>query len=364
MGVDRWARLYYNPKFIEKTPVDELSGCLVHESLHLIRNHPERMERMAGEDWQPSTAMISNIASDLEENPDILNDGLALPNFAVLPKHYELPEDLLAEEYYNLLINNKSPKLKVVHVDCGSCADGRQRKYEHGEPKEGGPIGIGEIERKLIQRKVADDVEAHASKNPGSVPGWLRRWSDGVRNPKVPWQQVLQAAVRHAYEQVRGNADYSYSRMSRRQHAVPEAVLPGMYRPQPRVALLVDTSGSMTAEMLSQGLGEVKGVLSALGSTTSVEVLCVDAEVQNRQKVFDARQVKLVGGGGTILERGIEELNSRRPRPQLLILYSDCWCSWGCEPKGMQTIVVRTDPNGSTPPFGRLIDISVKEHIT
>jgi predicted metal-dependent peptidase len=90
----------------------------------------------------------------------------------------------------------------------------------------------------------------------------------------------------------------------------------------PNVAVILDTSGSMDDKNVSQALAELKGVLKAIGAT-SVTVLVVDAAVHTVQRVFDPRQVKLVGGGGTDMRVGIDAALKLRPRPHVIIVLTD-----------------------------------------
>jgi hypothetical protein len=131
----------------------------------------------------------------------------------------------------------------------------------------------------------------------GSGTSWIR-W--------CPWQQVLHAAVRRGVGWGQGQVDYTYSKISRRQHAVGKAIVPALRRPVPAVAVVIDTSGSIDDGLLAQALGEVKAVLASLAvPDSSVTVLAVDAAVHAVQPVRDVREVRLAGGGGTDMGAGI-----------------------------------------------------------
>src|SRR5208282_5203686 len=59
-------------------------------------------------------------------------------------------------------------------------------------------------------------------------------------------------------------------------------------------------------DLLAMVLAEVEGLLRALGLARQVRVLACDTAVAPAQRVTSARQVQLVGGGGTDMGRGIE----------------------------------------------------------
>ena len=84
--------------------------------------------------------------------------------------------------------------------------------------------------------------------------------------------------------------------------------MPSLRQPLPKVAMVIDTSGSMSDTMLSQCLAEVGGVLAGLGvARHQLRIVCCDAEAYQAQKVLAAREVKLLGGGGTDMGVGLKE---------------------------------------------------------
>lgn len=112
LGVDKHWRLYYDPEVVDRWTVAEISAVLYHEVYHLIRDHAHRSENMRAS-LDSATAVIWNLAADMEENDDLREEGIQLPQFknadgspmggCVYPDTYELPKHLLAEEYYSLL---------------------------------------------------------------------------------------------------------------------------------------------------------------------------------------------------------------------------------------------------------------------
>src|SRR5581483_11581379 len=114
------------------------------------------------------------------------------------------------------------------------------------------------------------------------------------------------AAVRRGVAEVAGRVDFTYRRPSRRSTAVPDVIMPSLRQPLPQVAMVLDTSGSMSDGMLAQTLGEVDGVLRSLGlGKRNLRIICCDAKSYGSQRVFRARDVQLVGGGGTDMGSGL-----------------------------------------------------------
>ena len=121
-----------------------------------------------------------------------------------------------------------------------------------------------------------------------------------------------------------GAVDYTYRRPARRQSVFPDVVQPTLRAPLPRIAVVVDTSGSMSDKMLSQALGEIKGMLQATG-LNGVTVLPCDAQVHSVQTVFAAHQVRLQGGGGTDMGAGLARA---APYGTGRVGYSCQQCGW------------------------------------
>jgi predicted metal-dependent peptidase len=71
-----------------------------------------------------------------------------------------------------------------------------------------------------------------------------------------------------------------------------------------------------------------------------VRVMAVDAAVQTVQSVTNARQLNLVGGGGTDMGAGLVAAARLRPRPSVVVVLTDGMTPWPAQaPKGMQVVV-------------------------
>jgi predicted metal-dependent peptidase len=203
---------------------------------------------------------------------------------------------------------------------------------------------------------VAQRVREHRRQR-GDVPAGWQRWADDLIEPAVSWQRVLSSAVRRGIADVAGRVDFSYRRPSRRASAVPDVVLPSLRQPLPQVVMVLDTSGSMSDQMVGQALAEVSGVLRGLGvGRRRLRVVCCDATAYQAQRVLNAREVCLLGGGDTDMRAGLEAASALKPRPDLVIVLTDGHTPWPqAAPGGVRVIVGLMDPAGTVPEWATAV---------
>jgi predicted metal-dependent peptidase len=332
-GVMQWSS-----SFIASIDVVEVAWSLIHEVGHIVLNHharavaqgiPVRMSKPEDMD----NARLWNLAGDASWNAELRKMNSApLPGFWVMPETLEQPEGLIVEERYNLLrqqvdkIKQKLGKAGAGTGSCGSCSG----HAAPGEP-EGGKSAEGrsEAEMERFKKQVAQDIQS--AKDRGTIPESLKRWADDFLKPvKIDWRTKLARIVRGAVAYRSGCADFTYSKMSRRQagvgYGVGRPVVPALHSPKPNVAIALDVSGSMGKRELSAALTEVRGVLSAVGAQVTF-VVC-DAEVHGIKaiKSVDEAVNMMVGGGGTYLEPAVEAISKLKDKPGIVIILTDGYC--------------------------------------
>jgi predicted metal-dependent peptidase len=106
-------------------------------------------------------------------------------------------------------------------------------------------------------------------------------------------------------------------------------------------------------------LAEVEGLLRALGVSRQLRVLACDTAVAPAQRVSSARQVELVGGGGTDMGAGISAATALRPRPSITVVLTDGFTPWpGQPPKGMRVLIALLgDHSPDAPPWARSVRV-------
>ncbi|MFC8981024.1 VWA-like domain-containing protein [Streptomyces sp. NPDC057411] len=207
------------------------------------------------------------------------------------------------------------------------------------------------MEAETLRRQTAQAVRAH-QRSRGSVPAGWRRWAEEILEATVDWRKALTGAVREAAAWAGCAVDYTYRRPSRRTAALGgRVVLPTLRRPLPRVATVVDTSGSVGGDDLAAALAEISGVLREVGiGGNRVAVLACDADVHAVARVTAVDQVELAGGGGTDMTVGIRAALAAPERPQIVVVLTDGYTPWPPEPVSCRPIAALIGPEAPVPP--------------
>jgi predicted metal-dependent peptidase len=362
LAVDRHRRLYYNPTFVLGLTIEQLVTCLLHEVGHTLRCDHERARALG---VTQATWQLANLAQDAAINDDLRQETRArkdiapLPDFAVYPEAFDEPEDEPWEYYYHKLLAKALP-MPCGH-DCGSGAHGNERSWEHGDPAiPGSTEGVADADWDDVRRQTAQAIADHVRAR-GTVPAGWKEWADTLLRPRsVPWEQLLSAQLRWSLSDTAGMVLHSYKRPSRRASVLPRFCLPSMRAPRPLVAIVGDTSGSMSLEDLGIVRGVVEDVCLALGA--HVLFLATDAAVHGgAQRVNGGRRVELAGRGGTNMTAGIEHALSLRPRPDTVLVVSDCETPWPARPLPRCKLVIAAVGNSpsidKTPAWARTVRV-------
>lgn len=353
----RW-RVHLDAETLAVTPPHVLAFWLVHHVGHLLREHAGRAVAVSGE--APAGVLRERtlqqrrwgLAADCEVNDDV--PRALRPGAEVTADDLGLPRGWTAESYWEALASATAQDLAGAR-DCGSGADGVTRSWD------GGDAGVGSEESRLLRADTARRIASHA-RGLGDVPEAWRRWADEVLDPVVDWRRELSAALRLGVASVAGRVDYTYRRRSRRADAVPGVVLPGLHQPLPRVCVVLDTSQSMSPELLGRAVAEVGGVVRALGiGRSGLRVLCCDTRAQEPARALNPREIRLVGGGGTDLRAGLAAAAALRPRPDLVVVLTDGATEWPAEaPRGTTVVVGLLDSRLTPPDWARTVHIALE----
>jgi predicted metal-dependent peptidase len=338
---ERW-RVSINPDWLDTATVPEVGRELAHLVWHLLGDHAARAR---DQQVDTSTAEAWHRAADAAIEHALRLDRVA-PEHLTTAADLFARERLSAEEYFAIVTGMPADgggdggggALLGPEDGCGSGADGLPRSHELPADADLGEVSTADARE--VRRLVAIEYRDRAGAR-GDAPGEALRWIREVLDPVVPWESLLAVATRRAIGTAAGRGEYTYARPSRRAGALPGFVLPGQRRPVPRVSVVIDTSASVDDGLLSRALGELDGAIAALGVAGShLTVYSVDAAVHTAQRLTKARDAVLVGAGGTDLRLGLRAIEAQRPRPDVVIVFTDGDTPWPPAPPPGARVVV------------------------
>lgn len=347
-GMSQWGHLLYDPEqmvtWYEQAGGSQgggimvLAGVVGHELLHYVFDHHARRGLRDPKIW--------NYAADIAINQIIREAELPLPPGALYHEAFQdatgapFPPDASADEYYDLLVASgfQPPEPQPGEGAAGACGSGAG-----GDPLPGEPTGYDDPEvggmgpeaQEAFRARAAQEVQAWKASGQGggrgSVPGGLDRWSGEFLQPKpIPFHIRAGRAVRPMLESARGRGGRNFRRPSRRQSCMMGSDAP-LLAVRHSVAIVVwfaiDTSGSMSEDQLSLGLGALEQLCRET-SGVSVEVFACDAGIQSKPvavKRWQDAVAQVKGGGGTDFHP-IFEMYEKTPadrRPSMICVWTD-----------------------------------------
>ena len=218
----------------------------------------------------------------------------------------------------------------------GSCADGKQRAWEMGDPTDEDP-GLDETDSEQLIRDTAERIESM-----GKGAGSMQSYCDEILRPKVDPKRLIMAAIRKATDNLMAGGDgrFSYRRPSRRPNG-SGLIRPRNFTPVPKIKVLIDTSGSMGKLDYQLSVGLVSKCINSLRMRDGIEVVTGDTRAAWAGKVFDHSKINLVGGGGTDMGVIIASMCSQRDKPDLIIVCTDGETGW-CDKQNVPVVACVT----------------------
>lgn len=326
IAVDKYWNCYYDSNVLSMMNMDQAAFCIVHEAWHCWVDHARRGNRWYGE--QQDLAKQFGVGADFSINPGVKEMGMEPPggkgpdgkHSVLFPEEHGFKPNLTAEEYAEAVLQSnfmqKREKNGGGGKGGGSAGDGKDKEWESG----GEMQGLEQPIREVISQNVAENI----AKFQGNCPGSLKSQANAMLAPPVVrWQDELAARLRMMVEQVRGHKDYTWMKPKKRSGLL----LPGPISPLPRIALCIDTSGSMgSPDTQGRCLNELNHVIKAYGR--AIKVFAGDTCIQSEKVVSNASQVEWVGNGGTSMKAIVDEVAKRKPRYDIIILLTDGYTDW------------------------------------
>lgn len=355
-------RIFFGSEFLDELSDSELDFVMMHEVLHVVLQHCFR-----GKDYDKE---LFNIACDIVVNSNIMlsNNGdeksICIRKYGV--SMHKAPDGreghlYTAEEVYDMLcsVSQKQYKQKFSGMDkdtTGGKVNTVNRWDNHekwGKSEEDESIGD------IWAKRFRDACEAVAVRESfqqyGLLPAFARRQLLEMKKAKTDWRMLLDAFVQ---EEVN---DYSFYPPDRRFDDAP-FFLPDFNEKEEYaedILFMIDTSGSMTDEMITEAYSEVKGAVDQFGGRLCGWLGFFDAEVIEPIPFCDEEGLIIIrpsGGGGTSFHCIFSyiEKNMQDHLPVSIIILTDGYAPFPEEKAALGIPVLWLLNNDyASPPWGR-----------
>jgi predicted metal-dependent peptidase len=293
----------------------EQAYMIGHAVIHHALRHAKRMAQMKRQDatfvpwiWNLAADAVVNDALDrvpVMQRPRNMVDMAAL--IELIPDARLCSLEQLYRKIKDALPSDRVPKAwaTMVHSDL--------------VPDNGDASGdaAGESAQTLDDERWNERLK----KAFGRYPAGLERILGQLPKVKTPWERVLRSHVaRHVGTRSVTDPSRPHRRWLALEPEMREAgmtlpVMPGsLPRPKARIAVAIDTSGSVSKDLLARFIAEICGIMRQMH--VGVRVITIDADVQQIEDFTDP--AKLLGfmpkgGGGTAFAPALDAAADYEP---------------------------------------------------
>lgn len=293
--------LIYNEDFVESLELFDLVNVLEHECEHILRNHIPRAKQIAGEDSQfhkkfniAADAAINNgsLVKTVDKIEGVTVDRLNKEMKAKIEekdktKVFESLEQYQSAEYYYNKINEFIDE-NFDESDLGNTIDDHS-VWERSE-------GTKEMQQEVIKKNVNDSVKECGGI--GKLSGHLASLVNEMNKSQVNWKQQLRQFFVNS---IKSKKIPTRKKRNRRYGIIQ----PGVKRkPDVKLAVCVDTSGSVSDKELSMFWAEIDAINSLDIPITVIEADCTVNNVYPYEK---KNKPEFKGRGGTSYQPAIDK---------------------------------------------------------
>ena len=385
-------RITFGIDFLDSLSDSELDFVMMHEILHVVLQHCFR-----GDVEDPEAY---NIAADIVVNSNIMLENGLKASSITLSKYgiamHVAPDgkeghEYTAEQVYAMLPKNLNKKGN--NKSLGSAVGRAKKENKKGNNKSPGsavgrakkeiskeqhqPVQVwddhsqwGKYEeddtlRDVWLKRFEDAAEAIEIRDPsnarGLLPAFAERILKELKKSQTDWRTILNDFVQ---EEV---VDYSFSPPDRRFDDSP-FFLPDFNGKEDRVEdilFMIDTSGSMSDDMIAAAYSEVKGAIDQFNGKLKGWLGFFDEAIIKPQPFSDENEFKIIkpaGGGGTdfqiIFEYVFHHMSDKLPAS--IIILSDGYAPFPLEKlAGGIPVLWLLNNEEVNPPWGKVARITV-----
>ena len=343
-------KIFFNEEFLNSLSSKEQNALMLHEVLHMALLHVTRRQNRDPHIW--------NIAADIVVN-DLIerNTSFPLPQGAITDTRFQ---DKSVEYIYEALLKSEK-KYKLVINDILQPGNSEHNEEDTNLSEPLSQEETDEIESfwKDKMEILKNSSEHNLSNGKGSLPAGIEQEISTILEPEVDW--------RHALWKYVGKTPADFDDLDRR-FIYKGLYLESLLTEAVEVSVCIDTSGSVSDELLMQFTGELKGILRSYPNV-KCSLFFADTDLAGPYEIDRIEQMpKAIGRGGTsfvpffdYLKKHGEE-NSLLGNNKLSIYFTDGYGDFPQQEPDNPTmwLVCKDGLETNGFPFGEVVRISTE----
>ena len=354
-------KITFGVDFLDELSDSELDFVMMHEIMHIVLMHCFR-------DGDRDSYLF-NVACDIVVNSNILLENDMSQKSITLMKYGEAmhlaPDgkegyNYTAEEVYAMLPGIAKGGKKPGKHDSKGKENGNGIWDDHSR---WGSIEISNKDRDIWANRIRSAAEAiemrNNAKQHGALPLLAQRILGEMRAPQTDWRTILNEFVQEVV------VDYSFSPPDKR-FGESDFFLPDFNEKDDIVEdilFMIDTSGSMTDEMIAAAYSEILGAIEQFGGKLRGWLGFFDGEVVEPtpfESIEEFSVIRPKGGGGTSFDIIFKHVRKMEKPPASIIILTDGYAPFPNKEKAMGFPVLWLINNEVvTPPWGKVARIKV-----
>ncbi|MGC8903179.1 MAG: DUF2201 family putative metallopeptidase [Fervidobacterium sp.] len=299
----------YNPVSIATKSVNMIEGLLLHELMHFINRH----YLIIPKDTRDKT--VWDLAKDAAINQFIPQlDALSIPLNVLIAEQHGTDNDIIfvgppvnmlnktAEEYHDYIVEEF---LKKGNYDIEAIAENIPNKHEIENDV---PI---EMIVELTQNKIGKAFNLFGNELPSGLKQFVQFM---ISKPLINWEVAIR---RFAGLSQKGEKYSTPLRPNRRYEAQPG----WRYIYEPKLSVIIDTSGSIIEEELNAFMAEIEAIAK---QGIPLTVIQVDKSVTfvGEYRSGNWKNFEVYGGGETDLQPAVDLVQTKF-RSEGIIIFTD-----------------------------------------
>jgi len=353
----------YNPEFINSLSEHDLKFVLIHEILHLIKNHHSRFAKISEQNMQ-----LYNIAADIVINEEIISkisingnkfNRLESNKGVFLTDIPDYTGKLVSEEIYEFLMKKQKEQPKSSQMQSNQSSSNSNQQQTSNEEIDSDDL-MGQLqqlqesrnEEKSKQQNTIEDlnekrfdvhdkfsqlkteeasiaieemINSAYSRSWGQLSGETSSFLKELRKPvRIPINALLRNKMQMTIYGYHGNKMVNWNKVNRRSIDL----LCGNKRTETKLVVVVDTSGSVyTQKVLEMFFTEIDFISQKVKDITLIQF---DTEVKSVTKYKKGiwKTIDMAGGGGTQISPVFDYLKQKKLNDIPVICFTDGEFNW------------------------------------